>query len=388
MDYEIVRAESTDVGALVRLSSSLSREDAGVRDPFTDVGWPEKEGWGHFLSLISGDDAVCLLAKSSRASVGYLAGYLKEPTALRPVKVADFQSMYVQESSRNRGVGSALVEEFLGREPGGGADLRNGLHGQRESHTPLRSPRFQIQEHDPGDAVRPRHEHPGITVRRTRFLTGSGRANSLPVMSVEYLLTSLVVVLIPGTGVIYTAASSIGGGRRCGLFAAVGCTLGIVPHFPTCWRPCSACQGSCRPGRSHSRWSGGPRVAYLVLVGASMIRNAGDLTLEDENVPTGPAGPVVWRGVLLKVLNPKLTLFFFAFLPQFLDASPGLLDPKLIWLGGIFMLVTLAVFAVYALASAAIRDLALTAPLVRRWIERAFGSFLIGFAARLAVTDR
>ncbi len=385
MDYEIVRAESTDVGALVRLSSSLSREDAGVRDPFTDVGWPEKEGWDHFLSLISGDDAVCLLAKSSRASVGYLAGYLKEPTALRPVKVADFQSMYVQESSRNRGVGSALVEEFLGREPGGGADLRNGLHGQRESHTPLRSPRFQIQEHDPGDAVRPRHEHPGITVRRTRFLTGSGRANSLPVMSVEYLLTSLVVVLIPGTGVIYTVASSIGGGRRCGLFAAVGCTLGIVPHMLAAMLGLSGILQAGAVPFEVVRWAG---VAYLVLVGASMIRNAGDLTLEDENVPTGPAGPVVWRGVLLKVLNPKLTLFFFAFLPQFLDASPGLLDPKLIWLGGIFMLMTLAVFAVYALASAAIRDLALTAPLVRRWIERAFGAFLIGFAARLAITDR
>jgi len=87
-------------------------------------------------------------------------------------------------------------------------------------------------------------------------------------------------------------------------------------------------------------------------------------------------------------LNPKLTLFFFAFLPQFLDASPGLLDTKLIGLGGIFMLMTLAVFAVYALASAAIRDLVLAAPVARRWIERAFGAFLIGFAARLAVTDR
>jgi threonine/homoserine/homoserine lactone efflux protein len=90
----------------------------------------------------------------------------------------------------------------------------------------------------------------------------------------------------------------------------------------------------------------------------------------------------------LNVLNPKLTLFFFAFLPQFLDASPGLLDMKLIELGGVFMLMTLAVFAVYALASAAIRDLILAAPTARRWIERTFGTILIGFAAKLAFTDR
>ena len=88
----------------------------------------------------------------------------------------------------------------------------------------------------------------------------------------------------------------------------------------------------------------------------------------------------------MNVLNPKLTLFFFAFLPQFLDASPGLLDAKLIGLGGVFMLMTLVVFTVYAFASAAIRDLVLAAPVVRRWIERALGALLIGFATRLAFT--
>jgi threonine/homoserine/homoserine lactone efflux protein len=129
-------------------------------------------------------------------------------------------------------------------------------------------------------------------------------------------------------------------------------------------------------------------VIYLVFMGFSMIRDAGALPLDDGNASIDPMGPVVWRGILLNVLNPKLTVFFFAFLPQFLDASPGLLDPKLIGLGGIFMLMTLVVFAVYALASAAIRDLVLAAPVARRWIERALGAFLIGFAARLALTDR
>jgi threonine/homoserine/homoserine lactone efflux protein len=204
-------------------------------------------------------------------------------------------------------------------------------------------------------------------------------------VSIEFLLTSLVVVLIPGTGVVYTVSSSIGGGRRRGLFAAVGCTLGILPHMLAAMLGLSGIMHAGSVVFEVVRWAG---VAYLVFMGFSMIRDAGTLPLDDQGAPGDSAGAIVWRGVLLNVLNPKLTLFFFAFLPQFLDASPGLLDVKLIELGGIFMLMTLAVFAVYAIASAAIRDLVLAAPVARRWIERAFGAILIGFAAKLAFTDR
>ena len=206
-------------------------------------------------------------------------------------------------------------------------------------------------------------------------------------MSVEFLLTSLVVVLIPGTGVIYTVSSSIGGGRRSGLFAAIGCTLGIIPHMLAAMLGLSGIMQAGAVVFEVVRWAG---VAYLIFMGALMIRDAGNLSLDnqDENVSADPMGLVVWRGILLNVLNPKLTLFFFAFLPQFLDTSPGLIDTRLIWLGGVFMLMTLIVFAVYALASAAAHDLVLAAPVARRWIERSLGALLIAFAAKLAITDR
>jgi threonine/homoserine/homoserine lactone efflux protein len=219
----------------------------------------------------------------------------------------------------------------------------------------------------------------------TIFLTGFPGATSVANVSIEFLLTSLVVVLIPGTGVVYTVSSSIGGGRRRGLIAAVGCTLGIVPHMLAAMLGLSGVMQAGSVVFEAVRWAG---VAYLVFMGFSMIRDAGTLPLDDQDAPGDSAGTVVWRGVLVNVLNPKLTLFFFAFLPQFLDASPGLLDVKLIELGGIFMLMTLAVFAVYAIASAAFRDLVLAAPVARRWIERTFGAILIGFAAKLAFTDR
>lgn len=209
---------------------------------------------------------------------------------------------------------------------------------------------------------------------------------SVPGMSVEFLLTSLVVVLIPGTGVVYTVGSSIGGGRRRGLIAAIGCTLGIVPHMLAAMLGLSGIMQAGSAVFEVVRWAG---VAYLVFMGYAMIREAGSVPLDGSgDAPIDSAGLVVRRGILLNVLNPKLTVFFFAFLPQFLHASPGLLDAKLIWLGGIFMLMTLVVFAVYALASSVARDLILATPVARRWVERALGAFLIAFAARLAFTDR
>jgi threonine/homoserine/homoserine lactone efflux protein len=204
-------------------------------------------------------------------------------------------------------------------------------------------------------------------------------------MSVEFLLTSLVVVLIPGTGVVYTVSSSIGGGWRRGLFAAIGCTLGIVPHILAAMLGLSAIMQAGSVVFEVVRWAG---VAYLIYMGVAMIREGGSLQLDDRHTLIGSMGLVVRRGILLNLLNPKLTMFFFAFLPQFLETPPGLLEPRLIGLGGVFMLMTLAVFVLSAYASATVREFVLGAPVVLRWLQRSIGALLICFAARLALTER
>ncbi|MGH2751080.1 MAG: LysE family translocator [Actinomycetota bacterium] len=205
-------------------------------------------------------------------------------------------------------------------------------------------------------------------------------------VSIEFLLTSLVVALVPGTGVVYTVSSSMSGGWRRGLFAAIGCTFGVAPHVLAAMLGLSGVMQAGAVAFEVVRWAG---VVYLIFMGASMIRDGGALSLNDDrDAQPEPMGQVVRRAVLLNLLNPKLTVFFFAFLPQFLDTPPGLLDPRLLGLGGIFMLLTFAVFVVYAYASAAVRDLVLGAPAVARWIQRSLGTLLIGLAARLAVTDR
>lgn len=119
-----------------------------------------------------------------------------------------------------------------------------------------------------------------------------------------------------------------------------------------------------------------------------MIRDRGDMLIAGGGTPTGGTRVVLQRAVLLNLLNPKLTLFFFAFLPQFLGSSSDPQIGRLIVLGGVFMLVTFAVFAVYAYGSAVLRDRLLGAPIARRWFQRTLGTVLIGIGARLALTDR
>lgn len=205
-------------------------------------------------------------------------------------------------------------------------------------------------------------------------------------MSAEFFATSLIVVLIPGTGVVYTVSSAISGGFRRGFFAAVGCTLGIVPHMLAAMLGLSGVMQAGAVAFEVVRWVG---VAYLVFMGVSMARDGGATQLNNDPIDANdPMRRVVQRGVLLNLLNPKLTVFFFAFLPQFLDTSPSFLDPRLVGLGGIFMAMTLVVFVGYAYASSAVREKVLGRPRVLRWVQRSLGTLLVGFAARLAFMER
>jgi len=204
-------------------------------------------------------------------------------------------------------------------------------------------------------------------------------------MWVEFLVTSFVVALVPGTGVVYTISSALGGGWRRGALAAVGCTFGIVPHVAAAMLGVSGVMQAGAVAFEVVRWVG---VAYLLFMGIAMWRERGALQLDAQS-DTEPraTGAVIRRGILLNLLNPKLTVFFFAFLPQFLDGDRGLLDLHLLALGAAFMLTTLVVFVAYAALSAVVREKVLGAPRLLRRIQRSLGTLVIGFAARLALTD-
>ena len=202
-------------------------------------------------------------------------------------------------------------------------------------------------------------------------------------MSAEFLLTSLIVVVTPGTGVLYTMAAGLSRGARASAVAAVGCTLGIVPHMAAAITGLAALLHTSAVAFQLLKYAG---VAYLLYMAWSTVRERGALSVEEEVAPRS-ARQVIVSGILVNILNPKLTIFFFAFLPQFI--APG--DPQVLLsmleLSAVFMLLTLVVFVGYGLFAAAIRTHVISRPSVLTWMRRAFGGAFVAVGAKLALTD-
>ncbi|MEV3972466.1 LysE family translocator [Streptomyces sp. NPDC050698] len=205
-------------------------------------------------------------------------------------------------------------------------------------------------------------------------------------MSIAFLLTTLVVVATPGTGVVYTLAAALSRGRRASVVAAVGCTLGIVPHLLATVTGVAALLHASATAFQVLKYAG---VAYLLYMAWATVRDKEALVVEErEKAPEVSARRVIVRGVLINILNPKLTVFFFAFLPQFV--SPG--EPhavlRMAGLGGVFMLATFVVFAAYGVLAASVRRHVVGRPGVMAWLRRGFAGSFVALGAKLAFTAR
>ena len=203
-------------------------------------------------------------------------------------------------------------------------------------------------------------------------------------LSAEFLLTSLVVVATPGTGVIYTLAAGLARGARASVIAAFGCTLGIVPHMAAAITGLAALLHTSAVAFSVLKWLG---VAYLLYLAWSTLRERGTLAVDEEDAPASARKTIV-TAVLINLLNPKLTIFFFAFLPQFVDPGQPSTTLHMIGLSGVFMLATLVVFTGYGLFAAAVRRHVISRPAVLTWMRRAFAGAFAALGAKLALADR
>lgn len=203
-------------------------------------------------------------------------------------------------------------------------------------------------------------------------------------MSIEFLLTTLIIVATPGTGVLYTMAAGLARGFRASVVAAVGCTLGIVPHMLAAITGLAAVFHTSALAFQTLKYLG---VAYLLYMAWSTLRDKGALSVETDKAPRA-AGRVIWSGILVNILNPKLTIFLFAFLPQFVSTDgPGSLA-SMVQLSAIFMLLTFVVFIGYGVFASAIRTHVIARPQVTTWMRRVFGGAFAALAVRLAFTDR
>ena len=203
-------------------------------------------------------------------------------------------------------------------------------------------------------------------------------------MSAEFLLTTLIVIATPGTGVIYTLAAGLARGARASVIAAVGCTLGIVPHMVAAITGAAALLHSSALAFQTLKYLG---VVYLLYMAWSTLREKGALTVDEQTAPPS-ATRVISSGVLVNILNPKLTIFFFAFLPQFVSTDDEGALLHMLGLSGVFMLVTLVVFAGYGVFAASVRTRVIGRPRVMTWMRRAFAGSFVALGARLALAAR
>jgi threonine/homoserine/homoserine lactone efflux protein len=201
-------------------------------------------------------------------------------------------------------------------------------------------------------------------------------------MSVEFLLTSLIVVATPGTGVIYTLAAGLTRGARTSIVAAAGCTLGIVPHMAAAITGVAALLHTSAVAFGVLKYAG---VAYLLYMAWSTLKDKGALAVEQEDAPSSP-GKTITTGILINILNPKLTTFFFAFLPQFVSSDDPRGVLRMLQLSAVFMLLTFVIFSLYGVFAAAMRERVVSRPRVMAWMRRVFAGSFVALGLKLAFT--
>jgi threonine/homoserine/homoserine lactone efflux protein len=203
-------------------------------------------------------------------------------------------------------------------------------------------------------------------------------------MSPSFLLTSLIVVASPGTGVLYTLAAALTRGSRASIAAAFGCTLGIVPHMAAAMLGLAAVLHASALAFSVLKWCG---VLYLAWMAWQALRERGALAV-DATLDARSGRRIIVTGVLINILNPKLSIFFLAFLPQFIAADDGHPLMRMLELSAAFMAMTFVVFVLYGLFAAKVRDRIVTRPKVMAWMRRGFAAGFAALGARLALAER
>jgi threonine/homoserine/homoserine lactone efflux protein len=203
-------------------------------------------------------------------------------------------------------------------------------------------------------------------------------------MSIEFWITSLIVIVSPGTGVLYTLAAGLARGARASVVAAFGCTLGIVPHMAAAILGIAALLHTSALAFNTFKWLG---VAYLIYMAWRALREGGTLRVERE-ISARSAVKVTIEAILVNIFNPKLSIFFFAFLPQFVAADEAHPLSHMVMLSAVFMGLTFVVFVGYGLFAAAIREHVISRPRVLAWMRRTFAAAFVALGAKLAVSER
>ena len=203
-------------------------------------------------------------------------------------------------------------------------------------------------------------------------------------MSPEFLLTTFIIVASPGTGAIFTISTGLTRGARASIVAALGCTIGIVPHLAAAIAGLAAILHTSAIAFEAMKYLG---VAYLLYMAWNSLKQEGALRIRDDDRERSVLALIV-HAVMINLLNPKLSLFFVAFLPQFVGAGQRAPVAGMLLLSAVFMAMTFVVFALYGLFAARMRDTIISRPVVMTWLRRSFAAAFVGLGVKLALSER
>ena len=203
-------------------------------------------------------------------------------------------------------------------------------------------------------------------------------------MGLEFLITSLIIVISPGTGVVYTLATGLTRGARASVAAAFGCTIGIIPHMAAAIGGLAAILHTSAIAFDTLKYLG---VIYLLFMAWNALREKGSLNIDRTKTERSLAKVIV-TAILINILNPKLSIFFLAFLPQFVSATEPQPLLRMLTLSAVFMAMTFVVFVGYGLFAASVRDQVISRPAVLTWMRRSFAAAFVGLGVKLALADR
>lgn len=201
-------------------------------------------------------------------------------------------------------------------------------------------------------------------------------------LGLEFLVTSLVVILIPGTGVVYTVSTALSQGRRASIHASLGCTAGILPHLAATVLGLAAVWHTSALAFQWLKYAG---ALYLFYMAYATWRDRSAFKVDESSAASEGALRIVTRAFLMNILNPKLTIFFLSFLPQFVDAQRGEPMLQLLLLSAVFMAMTFAVFVGYGMLAHAFRRHVIGSARVQAWLRRGFAAAFAALGGRLAI---
>lgn len=200
-----------------------------------------------------------------------------------------------------------------------------------------------------------------------------------------YVAASLALIVTPGQDMIYVMTRSLAQGRFAGLCSAVGVCIGILVHTALAALGVGAILQSSEGLFVALKLAG---AAYLVYLGLRMVLTRAAPATEGTDAARLSPLALVWQGVLSNVTNPKIVLFFFAFLPQFVDPASAHPTRDLVFLGVLYALLALPVKGAVGLAAGSLSERVLKRPAMMVGINRFSGTVLVALGLRLAATDR